>query len=452
MRKRTLLGIGLLTLLGALVACRQETPSPASPEVVLRLVDPYGNPGLGWVAYQVGDGPWRTLLPQSPGEYRFSLPEGETRYGVAAACPHIGPIAPAWSPTRFFVFQLTAGDTLAPVIPCGNGTGVEFGALKLTVDASAVGANKVVALSRSTGSEAASGREFDVAAPVGERRFVVLAYDGDREPEKLRGVRIFSARVPGSLRLTLGPEDAVNLGTGHRAGRVEAFTVPAGYDPSYGVGYYGSRGPVMASPPDFPIGLNALGTGAFHAGPYALVNGGEAGESYVFQVWGSKPDFSRRVGTIAFRPPATEVFRPGPLPDPWPDAYAVAPSRRPRFALDRDDGPAGYRILLLSGSGNIPTQALEVYLSRAWLEGRNTYLTPDLSGAEGFAGSRPESGERVLWEVDAVYTDVPLGRWLESPDWLVWVVPIFAMPAGTQPVLGGADWRVSAARGRFAAP
>jgi hypothetical protein len=194
-----------------------------------------------------------------------------------------------------------------------------------------------------------------------------------------------------------------------------------------------------------------LGYGDTAGGRYALVHGAEADELLVFEALAVSSDGTRVVGTLAFRPADTDRFDPGTLPDPWPSGYAPAPSARPRFSLDRGDAPAGFRVVF-PDPGSLESGILEAYVSAAWLGDRRAYEPPDLSGLPGFEGARPLSGEEVSWRVDALFSATPLGTWLASPDWLVWNIPLFDFPLGTQPVVAGGTLRFATARGRFTVP
>ena len=390
----------------------------------------FGNPGLGRVAYQVGNGEWRPLAARADGRYVFEVPAGETRYGVAVAC--LKPTLPlyAWA-SWLRIYQLTTEDATQVVFPC-HGQGEEQAAgLSLSVDASALGADRVYLYAsfwegfadRSTWSEHLSAAAGS-GVPV-----LVVAFSGGTgfDPEHAAGVALKRVDlVPGktaSAILTLTSADRVDFAGGKNAGTVEAFDVPAGTRAAhFWVHYYSPRGlhiswnEATKSPED-------LGRGDQTGGNFIRVPDPGADDVYVLETHALSPGrFSLRHWDFV---PArgTSSLRPSPFPEPWTPAVEVTPGPLPVVRFERGVGPIGYRVSFAVESAQGGAVA---FVSPAWLGDRSDYAFPDLTALPGFGAFKAAPGEHVAVGVRVLYSNLSLGEWLASPHWFGTLIPVRA--------------------------
>ncbi len=417
---------GLLALI--LAACGGG--KGGGPEIQVHLRGAWGQPGLGFVAYQAEDGEWQPTLPVGPGEFRFRLPAGANRYGVAVSCWASGRLQ-AWA-GHVFVYQLTVADARELRVPCsGSGNEPETDTLSVNYDLGAVGGDrlKVLAPSWFPVSKQVSSGKLSVPAFAGTQRdFLALGYAGSYDYRVLKGIRRFRADVPGSYNLSFTSSEEVDFGTGKNTGVIEGFAIPTGYSGRSEVGYIIPNGPAtlwgfFAGP--------ALGEGDETGGEFAKVPEPIAGDLYV--VSASAEAGSSWIQSLVYLP-ATEVsdtLTPASLPDPWPSGYTVQPAVRPTFLLNHPGEPVGYEITLATSVLGCLGGCIEVYVSPGWLGPERSYRIPDLTALSGFGGALPRSGEHIYWSVAAWFADADWRAVFSPDDWFgrgIWL-PVF--PGGS---------------------
>ncbi len=423
--------LGLLLLLLS-AGCGRGPGGGGGTEVTVRLLDFFGRPAYGFVAYQVGDGPWRVLPQGADGGFRFTLPAGEDRYGVAVSCAEPSTPLYAWA-TGLRVYQLTAEETTRPAFSC-DGRGEEHGGnIDFHADASALGADRIYffffASFRHFAVNRASVGSWGLSVAAGEDRPVlVLAFAGDHgfDPAHAVGVALKHVRVEpgGSATATfdLGPADRVDFGTGKNAGTVDRFDVPSGATGSYFDVYY-------YSPEGLDLYWNRatghyehLGTGDASGGPFVRIPDPGADDVYALHTQTYGPGFSlERWDFVPSR--GVLALSPGGFPAPWVHEPEVSEAAFPTVTLARDDDPIGYRLAYVAQDA---LGRAVIFVSRGWLGERTRYTFPDLSDLPGFRAFKPASGEPMVLTADALFSDLSLGEWLSSPHWFRRDLPVRA--------------------------
>jgi len=191
------------------------------------------------VAYQIGDGKWVNLWPDDRGGYSFSIPAGETRYGVAVRCS--GFIEAALQSGA--VYQLTTDESTSPRLPC-----MDFGLFSQMsglTDVSAIPGSSSPSVLGYIGFDAhnSTSTGYSVMLPEStSAAAALLAYDDIlvQNYSNLIGGRVFhgiNARGSFSRDLSLQAGDTITVR------QLGPFTLPAGFGSShYGVGLFAAGG------------------------------------------------------------------------------------------------------------------------------------------------------------------------------------------------------------------
>jgi len=392
-RKHGWAGLALALLLAA---CRQGAPEPGVP-VEVRLLDRFGEPGLGYVAVQVEDGPWTALPPDAEGRYLFTLPAPGSRYGVAVSCwveATLEPPPHALALRTLFLYQLTGHDTRRPVFPCA---GLHEPALReadVAFDAQAVGGAWVWILTDAGGFFAKSAAGT-LRVRYREGGLLAITGSGTVIPEHYLALRHLPGPPPEALRF--GDADRVE----HHQGQLALDSATGRGVVNLGLFRMGGVGvaTLLARENDLTE-------------PFPRFEG--LGPEYLYLLDAHTEESPWFAGLWA-NPSADRVHLEGQIPG-FPTEAFVSPSTFPRFQL-RARGAAGYWISLLEFRSFIPINGSVYYLSAGWLAERSAYTLPDLGSLPGFAGTPPQSGVATLGRVAAIFADEGLGPWLESPYW-----------------------------------
>ena len=417
--------IGFLTailLLGTafwLAACNQQNQEPEGTKVTINVVSPYGggDPRTATVVYQVGDGDWRLAAQEDLGVYAFTVPSGETKYGVAVGCP-AAPLDTVYNSVN--VYQLTIDEATTIKAPCPNAIGSAITpaeSVKAVAAAGDTGYDKVWLHTAWNDEQAPLGNPVTLYFnPKPNRDLLIMAYSDSSTKvapqfvKRIRFVRDFDASHPPlcpaaspcSFELTSADAPASNT--------VAGFTAPADASATFfGVGFVSKKGlPIPHSSGD-PDDNPALGSGDSAGGSYWLVPGTESGDVYYAEASAERNTHvhtmhdSRVIdyegGNISFS-----------LPTAWFDP-SVQENALPTFGnlTYSDPNLIGYAFFF----GKSFLREF-VVVSKGWLAGSQSYTLPDLSGAPGFAGTKPLPGDRVAWDAIAVMANKTIGEILAA--------------------------------------
>ncbi len=428
-----------LLLLGLLAACGGG--GPPGTEVTVTLQDNLGSPAYGFVAFRVGEADWEMARERAPGVYTFNLPAGQARYGVAVTCP--ANILQWWHHGAF-VYLLTTEDTVSLTVRCARFSGsAPFDHLEVSWDVRNVGGDRVWVQGWSSDNSSDSSQPLVLPGPVGEPiPFLAVAYDGSYSDwSKTKGLRRFSARVPGHYSLNFDPDDAVDFNNGKNVGKLRPFDAPANYQASYRMEYLLEGGVLFTS---HPLGPAGMGEGDNTGGGFLRVPHPAAGDLYLLHTFaeGTRQYLLTR-SCLTAEGIADRLEAPS-FPDPWPSGYQVDPAPLPSFALDRSDHPTAYRVTLRPFPGS-NRAALVVWVSRSWLGSDRNLAIPDLTALAPFAALKARPGERLEWEAAAIFSTPDFGEWLGS----TYVYPSHNHP---YPVFPGGVWKEARVWGSFVVP
>jgi len=406
--------LGIVAVLASLLWACGGGGGGAGEKVSVHLTVPLGEggPAVAEVVYQAGDGSWQ-LAPQTGlGRYAFSLPPGEKRYGVAIACYPYGTALGSVGWVK--VYQLTTDEARALKVACFD---LELGYLEMTelrVRAHAksgdLGYDRAwyyTAIDQEQGDFSGSVNLTIEAKP--DRDLLVVAYaDGTSQwhPDLIRRIRFLrdydaSAAPPLSLDVELGPGDRP------ASSRVHAFSVPRWADggSSFGVGFVSAQGLRVPHTSHDPGENPALGAGDAAGGSYLRIPGAGGDDVYYAEAvaWDAGgTHFASQVRILGSSGPEIEFKLPEGRFDPRVDDNAL-----PTFGGLTPSGtnPIAYAFFMgFTGFG------MEAVVSPGWLASADRYRFPDLTGVEGFQGSRPRKGEEVHWRATAVMSETPLGE------------------------------------------
>ena len=408
---------GLLALASLLLSACGGGGSTGE-EVTVSLVVPMGSggPTAAEVVYQAGDGDWQLATQKGFGEYVFTLPPGEKRYGVAVACYPYGLALGSVGWAR--VYQLTTDEATALKVSCFD---LQLGDLSFTeVEAEARAKPGDGGYDRAwyyTGIADrqvgfGSGARLEVEAKP-DRDLLVVAYDdgtSDWRPDlirRIRFVRDLDASDPPLPRyeVELGPEDQPE------AVAVSAFTPPTWADggSSFGVGFVSAQGLMVPHTSGDPNDNPALGAGDAAGGSYYRVP--DAGEGDVYYAEATAWDaggtyFVSQVKILGPEGPEVAFELPQEKFDPGVDGAALPTFNGLDYGGDDLVGYAFFAMFTAFGE--------EVVVSSGWLGSADSYTLPDLTGVPGFQGAKPLKGEDVLWRATAVMSETPLGEILSG--------------------------------------
>jgi len=349
------------------------------------------------VAYQIGDGEWSNLSPDSEGGYTFYVPSGETRYGVAVRCNGL-----LGSSSQFgAVYQLTTAESASPTLPCPGTSAIAT--ITGTADVSALASSASFAVYSNTASKMYDMKtkgEYRINVPENEKASVVLlAYDDSFSHGffDLIGGRVFhdiNATGVTSEDLTLKATDTIGKKL------LGPFELPPGF--TYG-GYSAS---LLTAGGAWAFGL---GRGDNTGGVFKTIEGTRSGDFYALIA--SAPDGARSLNWQLLVD-ATEVKNATAKLTmvPFPSGYSVTAASRPVFALDGSNDGLDFHALTITSS-RIYWQYM---FSKGWQGDLASYQPPDLDGLIGFEGSTPRSGEQLTWYLTSCRGDADPGDYFEA--------------------------------------
>ncbi|HGY09686.1 MAG TPA: hypothetical protein ENK37_06505 [Oceanithermus profundus] len=418
-RSYALPALALLSAALWLGGCNQRNQEPEGTKVTVNVISPYGggDPRIATVVYQVGDGDWQMATQEDLGVYSFTVPDGETKYGVAVGCPAV-PLNGIHSSVN--VYQLTTDEATAIKAPCPNALGSAITpaeSVKAVAAAGDSGYDKVWLHTAWDNRQTSLGNPASlIFSPESNRDLLIVAYSDSSTKvtpqfvERIRFVRDFDASQPplcpaaSPCSFELGSTDAPASNT------VAGFTAPADASSTFfGVGFVSKKGlPIPHSSGD-PDHNPALGAGDATGGSYWLVPGAESGDVYYAEAVARRNTnvhsmhnslvFDYAGGDISFS-----------LPAAWFDP-SVQENALPTFGnlTYSDPNLIGYAFFF----GKSLLREF-VVVSKGWLAGSQSYTLPDLSGAPGFAGTKPLPGDRVAWDAIAVMANKTIGEILAA--------------------------------------
>jgi len=405
----------LIVLLAS--ACTQQQPASSTVSgttVKVHISDDWGQPLVATVVYQAGDGEWQLAELEDFGEYSFTLPSGEKRYGVAVNCI---PTVHGLQAIGFYtIYQLTTDDATEVSFSCFDFVSAPgTTTAQVTWDATAVAGDYFKAFTP-IGEYAGSANPLEVTTTVGDDTpFLFLAYDGSDDFANLKGVLYEKLDVTPAAELTV----SMILGDSAEFGTISGPATPAGFDDCFLQGTLYDGGGLYATE------LAEAG-GDPCQGKFLRIPGLDAAADYVFISTYRDTGTDRALAELAVLPAAGlgQYQMSADLPDPWPATYSVTPAALPTFELDYPGDPVSGYMISYYGQNGGPWWM--VYLSPDWLDGSSSYTLPDLTLLPGFGGAKPLRGETVGWEVFALFSNTPLGEVLNSRRWLltggaVWV-------------------------------
>jgi hypothetical protein len=389
----------LLAGLLLLTAC---PTTPSGTKVTVNVTDSQGNPVTGQAAaYQTGAGAWQALAPSASGVYTFTVPSGETRYGVTINCP-TGLQASSMKATTY---QATTTEATTLKVSCPLSFSGSAAKVSGSYNLSAVSGNSL-RLGSDTGEQFFSGTSgpYETSSTVGSNRELVAIAQGASGPVGVKVLRGLNITAPTVVNLTFTAADVFATGV------VSDFSasVPTGFSVNFGSYFLSSSGAYAAF-----LGSTSAASGSYRKVPstvpgdlhwvYASADGPSGGEVAHIKVRAN---------------PGTEGFA---LPAPFPSGTTPTLSRLPTFPtthLVSDPDFRGYAVLYLwealPGVTGASRALWNTFLSQGWLGSTSSYTLPDLSGLPGFGGAKPLSGESAGYTLGAVLSNQAVGVLLNS--------------------------------------
>jgi len=401
MKKATICVMTALVLM-ALSACSNN--QSAAAEITVSFNGLSGQPvSPTAVAYQVGDGEWVNLWPDDQGRYSFTVPAGETRYGVAVRCS--GFVGAAFQ--NGVIYQLTTEESTSPRLSCFD-FGV-FAQMSGTADVSAVAGSvsmKVVG-NYSSHPRGGTSNNYLIIVPESTRASAaLLAYKSSFSYNFLNlvGGRVFhdiNARGSFSRDLSLQVGDAISVK------QLGAISLPAGFSSaSYGVGLFAAGGAVI------PVG--DLSDGNQLGGSFATLAGTQSDDYYVISADTHSGDSGLGWLLVVSASEVDDVTASFNM-IPFPSGYSVIPDPRPTFAFDGSNENLDLHYLITFCGGGI----WQYMISSGWQGGATSYRLPDLESLIGFSGSTPRSGESFGWLLASARGEADPGVYFEASHFLL---------------------------------
>jgi hypothetical protein len=389
----------LLAGLMVLTAC---PTTPSGIKVTVNVSDSQGNPVTGQAAaYQTGAGAWQALAPSGSGVYTFTVPSGETRYGVTINCP-TGLQASSMKATTY---QATTTEATALKVFCllafsGSATKVSG-----NYDLSAVTGTSL-SLYSDTEQKSFSGvtGSYETSSTVGSNRELVAIAQGAGGYVGVKVLRGLNITAPTVLNINFTAADVFATGV------VSDFSasVPTGFSAGFGSYFLSSSGAYAAF----------LGNTSATSGSYKKVPNTVPGDLHWVYASASGSG-GRQVAQIKVRAnPGTESIA---LPAPMPTGTAVTLSRLPTFPtshLVSDPDFRGYAVLYiwegLPGVTGGSSAIWQTFLSKGWMGSITSYTLPDLTSLPGFGGAKPLSGEQASYIFGALLSNQAVSALLNS--------------------------------------
>ena len=414
--------VAILALLGSalwLGGCNQQNQEPEGTKVTVNVISPYGggNPRTATVVYQVGDGNWHLATQEDLGVYSFIVPKGEAKYGVAVGCP-AAPLDSVYNSVN--VYQLTTDEATIIKAPCPSAIGSAITpaeSVEAVAAAGDTGYDKVWLHTALGERKTTLGNPVPLFfSPEPKRDLLIMAYsDGSTKVtpqfiKRIRFVRDFDASHPPLCPATSPCSFELARADEPASKTVAGFTAPADASATvFGVGFVSKKGlPIPHSSGD-PDDNPALGSGDSAGGRYWLVPGTEKGDVYYAEASAERNTHVHTIhdsqvidfegGDISFS-----------LPTAWFDP-SVQENALPTFGNLDYSGPNLIGYAFFFGKSLLREF---VVVSKGWLGSSHSYTLPDLSGAPGFAGTKPLPGDQVRWDAIAVMANKTIGEILAA--------------------------------------
>jgi hypothetical protein len=362
-------------------ACGGGSSTPPPPTGMTVIVNfPEAAPTA--VAEQIGTGTWTAASLQGD-QLTLTIPQGETRYGIAYVCPPIG------AHDSESVTLATTQDS-APVGICPVISSPSKGAVTGSVDVSAIPGASSVVIYGPLGSVNVAGLTgaFNFQANQGTDDIVFVALDASQQ---ILAVKILPSQtapgaVNGGLTVVLASAEETAYQT------VAVTNVPAGF-------------PGVDTTADYETANGTLFPVAVPGSQYAVVPASETqtGDKYRFSAMDAlvQPPPHPGLQGIARRLSTASASTGVTLPLPAPLAYsAPTPAAFPTFDISYSgfagnsgvNYSVGLNWVLAGGSGTF----LRVDATAAYQNGATTLAIPDLTSLAGFLAA-PGSGAKVFW-------------------------------------------------------
>ncbi len=375
------------------------------------------------VATKVGSGSF-TAATLTAGKVTLSLPSGTSNFAVAFVCPAVSfsTVAPQDLVTYENVYEASTQDGTSFSEPCPiSVVSPTSGTLTGSVDASAIAGTTFLNIDAQNGTASSAGYlgaasgSFSFAAPTGNDRVEVLAYNtvlnGNLETISLVAAKDFSSQtVPGALNggntVVLGAADQTTLEP------LTYSSVPSGYGaPTTFVDseFAGNGGILVADAAT--SGYPALPAGARESGDYYLFeavanNPANPGE----QVAVTKTSPSAGPESFAFPAPWTYA---GPAAAAWPSFDLSYAGFSGKTGVDNGVG-------IQWNTGTTSDYFVRVTATESFMNGTTTLAIPDLTSLTGFLAP-PVSGTFVEWGATIFQASFPPLETFPSNGTVTWV-------------------------------
>lgn len=426
-------------LLAGLMVLSACSTTPSGTKVTVNVSDSQGNPVTGQAAaYQTGAGAWQALAPSASGVYTFTVPSGETRYGVTINCP-TGLQASSMKATTY---QATTTEATALKVSCLLAFSGSAAKVSGSYNLSAVTGTSL-ALYSDTEQKFFSGTTgtYEISSTVGSNRELVAIAQGASGYVGAKVLRGLNITAPTVVNITFDAADVFATGV------VSDFSasVPSGFSAGFGSYFLSSSGAYAAS----------LGSTSATSGSYNKLPNTVPGDLHWVYASASESG-GRQVTHIKVRAnPGTESFA---LPAPFPSGTTPTLSRLPTFPtthLVSDPDFRGYAVLYLweglPGVTGGNSAIWQTFLSRGWMGSTASYTLPDLTSLPGFGGAKPLSGEQANYFFGALLSNQAVGVLLNSSPVSLGYATGLLHPL-YPPRVDGTDVRWAILQGNFTVP
>lgn len=376
-RSWKLLGVGFL--LGGLTVLVSGCSASQEGAVSVRVsfVDALGNPWVASsVAVQIGDNTWEALDPKET--ITFTLPKGETRYGLAYQC---GP--------NTQVVHLTKEDAVDLTIKCLYAGPDQRVNVEISYDDTQIpGVTSRTLRTYIAGHHRAvlQSNPQTVSLPPGRGDIVLTLYNNGNP---LATKVLYNQEVQEGTKLTFVFSEKDKFAG---EGAVEAVRPPDGFSTGYLQLFFVT-----------PLGsyvFEPLSGGLGERLSYPLVPSGTRGQ-YVAWVWAEDTQGHFLLTTTAFNGSSFAPAFATPF-SPRVETSSVLPIVSGLSA----SGTAliGYDFSVYwKPDPSASWQIVSAFASLRWLGQQDSYIVPDLSSA-GFNGARPPSGVDAFYSASAIFS------------------------------------------------
>lgn len=372
------LGVGLLLGgLAILVSGCQASQEVTSVSVRVNFVDALGNPWAApSVAVQMGEGAWQALDPKET--ITFTLPKGETKYGLAYRC---GP--------NTQVIHLTKEDAIDLKIKCLYAAPEQRVNVEISYDDTQIPG----VTSRTLRTYIAGHRRTvlqsnpqTVSLPPGRGDIVLTLYN---EGTPLATKVLYNQEVREGAKLTFAFSEEDKFAG---EGAVEAVPPPDGFSTGY-------LNLMFVTPLGSYVFEPRIGRLSERLS-YPLVPSGTRGQ-YVAWVWAEDTQGRFLLSAKAFNGPSFVPSFAAPF-SPKVEISSVLPKVSGLGASGT--GLIGYNFSVSwKPDSSASWQTINAFTSLGWLGQQHSYIVPDLSSA-GFNGARPPSGVNASYSASALFS------------------------------------------------